>query len=185
MAARAPRATGTCPAAARLSAGRSVGPRHASRRSCSRSLGCATPTDLAERLPWRRLLLASYVVGLAWLLALALVDGPERHLAGAGQPVRVPARPPATVDDVPALLREYVARIPYDAPETTGRSTSPATRPATLLFFVLLVRVGLGGDLAAGLVVIVLAATIAAAVLVTLRALGAEARPGGRRRSWC
>ena len=29
------------------------------------------------RLPWRRLLLGSYVVGLGWLLALAYVDGPS------------------------------------------------------------------------------------------------------------
>lgn len=30
---------------------------------------------LAERLGWRRLLLASYAAGLGWMLALALVDG--------------------------------------------------------------------------------------------------------------
>jgi hypothetical protein len=46
--------------------------------------------------------------------------------------------------------------------------------PATLLFFVMLDRVGLGGDFAAGMVVTVLAATTSVAVLVTLRALGAE-----------
>ena len=43
-----------------------------------------------------------------------------------------------------------------------------------LLFFVGLVKLGLGGDFAAGIVVTVLAATTAVAVLVTLRALGAE-----------
>src|SRR4051795_8528938 len=31
--------------------------------------------DLAERLPWRRLLLSAYVAGSAWMLALATVDG--------------------------------------------------------------------------------------------------------------
>src|SRR3954462_14294706 len=31
--------------------------------------------DLAERLPWGRLLGSAYVVGLVWMLALALVDG--------------------------------------------------------------------------------------------------------------
>ena len=43
-----------------------------------------------------------------------------------------------------------------------------------LLLFVVLVRLGLGGDLAAGVVVTLIAASVAAAVLVTLRALGAE-----------
>src|SRR3954466_5862820 len=32
---------------------------------------------LAERLSWPRLLLAAYVAALAWLLALALVDGTD------------------------------------------------------------------------------------------------------------
>src|SRR3954452_8894003 len=32
--------------------------------------------DLADRLRWRVLLLASYAGGLLWMLALAFVDGP-------------------------------------------------------------------------------------------------------------
>jgi methylthioxylose transferase len=48
-----------------------------------------------------------------------------------------------------------------------------------VLFFVGLVRIGLGGDLAAGLVVTVLAATLPLAVLTTLRSLGRES--AGRR----
>src|ERR1700712_2113535 len=31
--------------------------------------------DLALRLPWRGLLLATYAAGVAWLFSLALVDG--------------------------------------------------------------------------------------------------------------
>ncbi len=46
--------------------------------------------------------------------------------------------------------------------------------PGALLFFVLLVNLGLGGDLAAALVVTAIAATTAVAVLDTLRTLGAE-----------
>jgi hypothetical protein len=46
--------------------------------------------------------------------------------------------------------------------------------PGALLVFVALVRMGLGGDMAAGLVVTAAAASIAVAVLVALRALGAE-----------
>ena len=57
---------------------------------------------------------------------------------------------------------------------TAGPPAWPGTCPATLLFFVGLVRVGLGGDFAAGMVITVLAATTVVAVLVTLRALNAE-----------
>jgi hypothetical protein len=46
--------------------------------------------------------------------------------------------------------------------------------PGALLFFVLLVHLGLGSGFAAGMVVTVIAATIPLAVLLTLRRLGAE-----------
>src|ERR1700710_1023768 len=34
--------------------------------------------DLAQRLPWRALLVSAYVGGVAWLFSLALVDGAEK-----------------------------------------------------------------------------------------------------------
>ena len=46
--------------------------------------------------------------------------------------------------------------------------------PGALTFYVVLVRLGLGGGLAAGIVTTLVAATTALAVMVTLRALGAE-----------
>ena len=82
------------------------------------------------------------------------------------------------VTDVHALLQTYVDRIPYSAPDNWP-THPPGHPPGALLFFVGLVKVGLGGDFAAGLVVTVIAATTALAVLVTLRALGAE--PMARR----
>ncbi len=136
-------------------------------------LGWRYAVDLADRLPWRRLLLLSYVVGLGWMLALALVDGPvgiSRVLAH-GYEYLATAR---TVDDVPALLDGFVQRIDGSNPDhwVTHVAGHP---PGALLFFVALVRVGLGGDLAAGLAVIAVAATTAPAVLATVRTLGAEA----------
>jgi hypothetical protein len=135
-------------------------------------LGWRYAVDLAQRLSWRRLLLVSYVAGLAWLLALALVDGTDgltRQL-GSGYEYLPTAR---DVTGVHALLEGYVGRIPIDSPDAWP--THPAGHPPlALLFFVGLVRVGLGGDLAASLVVTVLAATTAVAVLITVRALGAE-----------
>lgn len=127
---------------------------------------------LARRLTWGALLLTSYVAGLAWLLSLAFVDGSDgisRVLGGEYDYLRS-AR---NVTDVSVLLHGYVDRVPIDAPNALP--THPAGHPPlALLFFVGLVRIGLGGSLAAGLAVTALAATTALAVLVTVRALGAE-----------
>ncbi len=124
------------------------------------------------RLPWRRLLLGSYVVGLGWLLALAYVDGPSGIDRSLGNEFEY--LPTARdVDDVGAMLDGFVDRIPYDA-EDNWVTHVAGHPPGALLFFVGLVRIGLGGDREAGLVVTALAASTACAVLVTLRALGAE-----------
>ncbi len=129
-------------------------------------------TDWSQRLPWRRLLLASYVVGLAWLLALAYVDGPEGIERSLGNPYEY-LQTAREVDDIGAMLTGYTDRIPYAA-EDNWPTHVAGHPPGALLFFVGLVRIGLGGDLEAGLVVTALAATTACAVLVALRALGAE-----------
>lgn len=127
---------------------------------------------LSQRLSWGRLLLVSYGVGLAWLLSLALVDGTDgisRVLGG-----RYDYLPSArAVTDLHALLNGYVDRIPLHSADAWP--THPAGHPPlALLLFVGLDRIGLGGSLAAGLVVTAVAATTALAILVTLRALGAE-----------
>ncbi|CUR55747.1 putative membrane protein [metagenome] len=128
--------------------------------------------DLAERLPWRRLLLASWVVGLAWMLALALVDGPDGISRALGNSYEYLPTARATAD-IPAMLDEFVSRIPLAAPDNwvTHVAGHP---PGALLFFVVLDQLGLGGDLAAGLVVTLIGASTSAAVLVTVRVLGAE-----------
>jgi len=132
---------------------------------------------LADRLGWRRLLVASYLAGLAWMLVLALVDGTSGLSRQLGNPYEYLPTARA-VTDVPTLLSDWVARMPLHAPHAFPTHVA-GHPPGALLFFVLLVRVGLGGDLAAGVVVTLLAATTAVAVLVTLRALGAE--PVARR----
>jgi len=131
-------------------------------------------TDLAARLPWRRLLLASYAAGLAWLLALALVDGVGGvgHVLNHSYEYLDTAR---ATTDLPATLDEYISRIPVDAPGGQWPVHVAGHPPGALTFFVLLVRLGLGSGLAAGLVVTLVAASTAVAVLVTLRVLGAEA----------
>jgi hypothetical protein len=78
------------------------------------------------------------------------------------------------VTDVHATLQEYVSRIDFDAGPRHWPVHIAGHPPGALLLFVGLVRLGLGGGLAAGLVVTVLAATTAPAVLQTMKVLGAE-----------
>lgn len=136
------------------------------------ALAVVGAAPVANRLSWRRLLVVSYVVGLAWMLALALVDGESGLSRQLGNPWEY-LREAREVDDVGLLLSTWTDRMPIDSEDAfvTHVAGHP---PAALLFFVVLVRVGLGGDLAAGIVVTLIAATTAVAVLVTLRVLGAE-----------
>ena len=131
--------------------------------------------DLAARLPWRGLLAAVFVAGLAWMLSLAFVDGAD----GIGHVLETPyeyLRTARKVTDVHQLLQEFVSRIPYSsAPQPNWPVHVAGHPPGALLFFVGLDRVALGGGFAAGMVVTVIAATTAVAVLLTVRALGDEA----------
>jgi hypothetical protein len=132
---------------------------------------------LSARLPLPRLLAVAYVAGLAWMLSLAFVDG----VAGVGRifDTRLEYLDTArATTDITATLHEYVARIPFSHPHNWSAHVA-GHPPGALLFFVLLVRIGLGSGLAAGLVVTTLAATTSLAVVVTLRALGHE--PAARR----
>ncbi len=135
--------------------------------------------ELAGSLAWRWLLVWTYVAGLAWMLALAFVDGTDGvgEILGDDYEYLPTAR---ETTDLPAVLREYASRIRYDGidDDLPGSRNWPVHvaghPPGALAFFVLLVRVGLGGGFAAGLVVTLIAASTAVAVLVTLRVLGAE-----------
>ena len=132
---------------------------------------------LAARLRWPQLMAAVFVTGSAWLISLAVVDG----RAGLGAILQDPDEYLPTARraaDVPALLRHFVARIPATAahPWPTHVAGHP---PGALLVFVFFARIGLGGALAAGISVSLIAATTPMAVLATLRRLGAE--PAARR----
>lgn len=136
-------------------------------------LGVRYAFTWADRLSWRPLLLATYAGTLAWSVCLALVDGPSglTRVLGNRWEYLPTARETA---DVGVLLGEFVSRIPMDSADNWPTHVA-GHPPGALLPFVLLDRIGLGGDLAAALVVTVAAASTAVAVLVTLRALGAEA----------
>jgi hypothetical protein len=135
-------------------------------------LGSVFAARWAERLAWRWMLLAVFVVGLAWSLSLAYVDGHDGVglLLDHQNEYLNTAR---ATTDIHGTLQQYVERIPLDSDRRWPVHLA-GHPPGALLFFVLLVKLGLGGAFAAGLVVTAVAATTAVAVLITLRLLGAE-----------
>ena len=132
----------------------------------------------AERLPWRALPALTGVAAGAWTLSLALVDGWRRgvldRLTSADEYLHDVPRAPA----IPALLREFGAHIlttAVDPAQTWFWTTHVGAHPpGAFLVFVSLDRIGLGGGGAAGLLVIAVGASVAAAVLVAARAMGDE-----------
>jgi hypothetical protein len=133
---------------------------------------------VAERASWRTLLLWCFVAALGWLLALALVDGLDgiqKILDEQYEYLRTARR----IDDFREVLPDWVSRITYARVPHNWPVHVAGHPPGATLFFWVLVQVGLGTGLNAGLVVTVVAATTPLAVLVTMRALGAE--PHARR----
>ncbi|CAN5518123.1 hypothetical protein BH11ACT8_BH11ACT8_24820 [soil metagenome] len=136
------------------------------------ALGWRYAADVCARLSWRHLLLAAYAASLAWMLSLALVDGgdgvtaPLQHSYEYLQTAR-------GITDVPQFLSEFTSRIPIDA-ENNWTTHVAGHPPGATLFFIVLARLGLGSGLAAALIVCAIGASIAPAVLVTLRTLGVE-----------
>jgi len=128
---------------------------------------------LAERLPWRPLMILGYLAALAWSLSLALVDGWQRGLAGrlATRPEYLRTVPEVT--DIGAMLRGFTGRILLHQSDSwpTHIAGHP---PGALLNFVLLDRIGLGGPAVAALACVAAGAAIAVAVPVTVRALVSE-----------
>lgn len=131
---------------------------------------------VAARLSWGRLLLVAYAAALAWLLSLALVDGGSglSRVLDSSDEYLPTARRIHSLADVHDVLMSYVDRIPFSAGAQHWPIHVAGHPPGMLLFFVLLVWVGLGSGLTAGIVVTLLAATVPLAVLILLRVLGRE-----------
>ncbi|KHK98287.1 membrane protein [Microbacterium mangrovi] len=125
------------------------------------------------RWPWWRLQVVVVLAGIGWMLSLATVDGWAGIAAQLdhGNDYLPTAR---TITDVGAMLREFVARIPFSAAPHNWPVHVAGHPPGAVLFFVLLVRLGLGSAIASGLVIVLLASTTAVAVLTTMRRLGGE-----------
>ncbi len=127
---------------------------------------------LAARLRWRSMVGLAYLVSVAWMLSLALMDGARGLARNLSSEYEYYAEA-AYIDDVPAMLGEFTSRIPYAHPDNWNVHVT-GHPPGALLFYVMLFRIGLQDPLWAGLATSVFAATSIIAVLITLRLLGAE-----------
>jgi hypothetical protein len=128
----------------------------------------------ARRLPWRPLLLVTWLTATAWTVALTLVDGPVRGWVGrvngtAGYLAQIPR-----TGSVSSLIHGFASHIPEHstAPWDISIAGDP---PGALLTFVGLDRIGLAGAWWASALCVVVGTSAAMAVLVAVRALGDEA----------
>nr|WP_227985295.1 hypothetical protein [Nocardia spumae] len=130
---------------------------------------------VAASVGWRRLLLVTWITALAWAFALAMVDGWQRGFAGRLTTGHEYLHEVGGVTDIPAMLHGFAGRILDYQPDswTTHVSGHP---PGALLVFVWLDRLGLGGGVWASTVCTLVGCSASVAVLVALRALGAEHR---------
>ncbi|MFD5027511.1 hypothetical protein [Streptomyces sp. NPDC058373] len=128
---------------------------------------------LADRLPWRRLLLTAWATALAWILSLALIEGwyrgVARRLTTKHEYLRVIDR----FEDIPAALRGFTDHIVVGPPGNWPAHVA-GHPPGATLTFVGLDRIGLGGGAWAGVWCIVLGASGVAAALIAVRALAGE-----------
>ena len=132
----------------------------------------------AAVLRWRRLLLAGWLLNLAWMCSLTLVDGLQRGW------VDVLLDPNEYLHDLPRIidpgsfLATFTRFIAF-GPGVDGTvvwTTHVAAHPplATLLFWAL-ARIGLGGGFWAGALCVLVGSAASVAVPITVRELGAEA----------
>ncbi|MDM4719239.1 hypothetical protein QTQ03_06365 [Micromonospora sp. WMMA1363] len=126
----------------------------------------------AQVAPWGRLLAVGYLAAVAWTLSLALVDGWSAGLTERLTPQAEYLHEVPRVTDVATMLAGFTGRILDFQPGSWSTHTA-GHPPGALLVFVGLDRVGLGGGAAAGLACVLVGATVAVSVPVTLRALGA------------
>ncbi|GHB09352.1 MULTISPECIES: hypothetical protein [Streptomyces] len=128
---------------------------------------------LAERLPWRRLLVAAWAASLGWILSLALIEGWDRGVARRLTTKHEYLRVIDRFEDVPSALRGFTDHIVIGPPGNWPAHVA-GHPPGATLTFVGLDRIGLGGGAWAGVWCIVLGASGVMAVLIAVRALAGE-----------
>lgn len=126
---------------------------------------------------WRRLLLAAWLLNLAWMCSLTLIDGIHRGWIDVLLDPNEYLHDLPRVKDPATFLSTFTHFIAF-GPGVTGDdvwTTHVAAHPplATLVFWVL-AEIGLGGGFWAGALCILVASTVAVALPITIRELGAE-----------
>jgi hypothetical protein len=138
--------------------------------------------QLVTVLPWRLLLLAGWLLNLAWMCSLTLVDGVQRGW------IDVLLDPNEYLHDLHRIsdpwiflssFTHYIAFGPGVGGDLVWTTHVAGHPPLTTLIFWLLARIGLGGGFWAGALCILVASAASVALPVTLRELDAEA--AGRR----
>jgi methylthioxylose transferase len=134
--------------------------------------------QLAGGLPWRRLLLTGWLLNLAWMCSLTLVDGLQRGW------IDVLLDPNEYLHDLHRIsnpwtflstFTNYVAFGPEVGGDLVWTTHVAGHPPLTTLIFWLLARAGLGGGFWAGALCILVASAASVALPLTLSELGAEA----------
>ena len=130
----------------------------------------------AALLPWRRLLLGGWLLSLAWMVSLTLIDGFQKGW------VQVLLDPNEYLHDLPRIgspfvfLRTFTHFLVFggDVNGDNAWTTHVAAHPplATLLFWALQ-RIGLGGGFWAGLACIVVSSAAVVGLPMAVRELGA------------
>jgi hypothetical protein len=132
----------------------------------------------AAVLGWGRLLLAGWLLNLAWMCSLTLIDGFQTGW------VEVLLNPNEYLHDVPrigdprtflATFTQFVAFAPGVDGATIWTTHVAAHPPLATLLFWALDRIGLTGGFWAGALCILVGSAASVAMPVTLRELGAEA----------
>lgn len=128
---------------------------------------------VARTLRWRALLAVTWIVGIAWTLSLALIDGWTRGIST--QLDRPDEYLPTArgVTDIGRLISSFDSRILDFQPNSwpTHVSGHPV---GALLSFVLLDRVGLGTGTRAGVFCIVVGTSAVMALCIAVRCLADE-----------
>ena len=129
--------------------------------------------SLAQRLPWRWLPWTVWAVSCGWAFSLAMIDGWQRGFAGRLTARHEYLRQVPGVTDIPETVRSFAGRILDYQPDSwiTHVSGHP---PGALLTFVWLDRIGLSGGAWAGLLCLLAGSSVAAAIVVTVRAIADE-----------
>jgi hypothetical protein len=129
-------------------------------------------------LSWRRLLLAGWLLNVAWMCSLTLVDGLQRGWIDVLLDPNEYLHDLHRISDPWTFLSSFTHYIAFgpgvdgDLVWTTHVAGHP---PLTTLIFWLLARIGLGGGFWAGALCILVGSTASVALPATLRELGAEA----------